>query len=438
MEALQTPPAPVQTPPPPAFLGRYRLLRKLGHGATSEVFLALDPFEKREVAVKVFKQSFLDDARNGRQNRKQLRNEAALAGKLNHPHIVQTYEAVIGDEVSYIAMEYVPGGTLEQHIRSDNLLPLDAVVERLYECCRALNYAQYHGVIHRDIKPANLLLDTEGHIKISDLGAAVRMDVEQTQSNVGSPNYMSPEQVRGESLSHLTDIYSLGVVMYRLLTGHSPYSPKNLAHLYQQIMHEMPPPPSSLRKDLPPQLERIVMRALQKKPEDRYTSWREFGDDLAALGHFEKSDLEVAENEKFSILRKMQFFEDFSDLELWEVLRIGEWQKQPEKTVLMRENEMSDAIYFIIDGSVSVTRGSRLLIALRGGDCCGEMAYIRGKQMPRSATVTANTEVSLMRLDPHQLAQLSDSCQAHFNQAFLYVLAERLRMSDERFARLVS
>jgi len=226
-------------------------------------------------------------------------------------------------------------------------------------------------------------------------------------------------------------------VMYRLLTGHSPYSPKNLAHLYQQIMHEVPPPPTTLRKDLPPQLERIVLRALQKDPADRFQSWRDFGNELAALGHFEKSDLEVNESEKFNLLRKMRFFEDFSDIELWEILRIGEWQKQPDKTVLMRENELNDAIYIIIDGSVSVTRGSRLLIALRNGDCCGEMAYIRGRQLPRSATVTANTEITVMKIDPHQLAQLSETCQSHFNQAFLYVLAERLRLSDDRFSKLI-
>jgi len=434
---METPTTVVTGAQPPPFLGQYRLLRRLGQGATSEVYLGYDPFEQREVAVKLFKQVFLDDPRHGRQNRKQLRNEAALAGKLNHPHIVRTFQAVINDENSYVVMEYVPGGTLEPFIHSDNLLPLDRLVEYLYQCCRALNYAQYHGVIHRDIKPANLLLAGMDGIKISDLGTAVRMDIEQTQSNAGSPNYMSPEQVRGESLTHQTDIYSLGVVMYRLLTGHSPYSPKNLAHLYQQIMHEVPPPPTTLRKDLPPQLERIVLRALQKDPADRFQSWRDFGNELAALGHFEKSDLEVNESEKFNLLRKMVFFEDFSDIELWEILRIGEWQKQPDKTVLMRENEMSDAIYIIIDGSVSVTRGSRLLIALRNGDCCGEMAYIRGRQLPRSATVTANTEITVMKIDPHQLAQLSETCQSHFNQAFLYVLAERLRLSDDRFSKLI-
>ncbi|PIV48280.1 MAG: serine/threonine protein kinase [Gallionellaceae bacterium CG02_land_8_20_14_3_00_60_115] len=435
---METPTTVVAGAQPPPFLGQYRLLRRLGQGATSEVYLGYDPFEQREVAVKLFKQAFLDDPHHGRQNRKQLRNEAALAGKLNHPHIVRTFEAVINDENSYVVMEYVSGGTLEPFIHSDNLLPLDRVVEYLYQCCRALNYAQYHGVIHRDIKPANLLLAGMDGIKISDLGTAVRMDIEQTQSNAGSPNYMSPEQVRGESLTHLTDIYSLGVVMYRLLTGHSPYSPKNLAHLYQQILHDVPLSPSALRRDLPPPLERIVLRALQKNPADRFASWLELGNELAALGHFEKSDLEVAENEKFNILRKMKFFGDFGDIELWGILRIGEWQKQPEKTVLMRENEMSDAIYIIIEGSVSVTRGSRLLIALRNGDCCGEMAYIRGRQLPRSATVTANTEITVVKIDPHQLAQLSETCQSHFNQAFLYVLAERLRLADDRFSKLIS
>ncbi len=419
--------------------GKYRLLRKLGAGATSVVYLGYDPFAEREVALKVIKQEFLDDPKNGNQNRIQLETEVSLAGKLSHPHIVTTYDAVISSEASYIVMEYVPGGTLEKHIHADNLLPLDRVVEYLFKCCRALNYAQFNGVIHRDIKPANLLLANPDQIKISDLGAAIHNDGDQSRgSNVGSPNYMSPEQVRGEAVSHQTDIYSLGVVMYRLLTGHSPYSPKNLAHLYQQILHDTPVAPTKLRNDLPPTLERIVMLALQKQCADRYPTWRDFGNELAALGHFEKSDLEVNETEKFTTLRTLNLFEHFTDIELWEILRVGEWQKQPAKTVLMREEEMSDAFYIIIDGSVSITRGGRLLNALSSGDCVGEMAYISNRPMPRSATVTANTEITLMKLHPHQLSQLSDHCQLHFNQAFLSILADRLRMADERFSQLIS
>ena len=424
--------------PPDAQLGRYRLIRKLGNGGTSVVYLGHDPVMDREVVIKLFKQSFINDPKNGKQNRRQLEIEAGLAGKLVHPNIVTTYEAVVSDDNSYIVMEYVPGGTLEKHIHSDNLLPLDRVVEYMFKCCRALNYAQFNGVIHRDIKPANLLLANPDEIKIADLGAAVRIDLEETQNSVGSPNYMSPEQVRGDEITHLTDIYSLGVVMYRLLTGHSPYTPKNLAHLYQQILHEKPIRPTKLRNDLPPQLERIVMIALQKKPADRFATWRDFGNELAALGHFEKSDLEINENEKFTALRKLKMLQDFSDLELWELLRVGEWQKQPAKTMLLREGELGDAFYILTDGGVTVSRSNRLLNTLSSGAIFGEMSYTSRKQMPRSASITATTEVTVMKITPGQLDQLSDRCQLHFNQVFLATLADRLRVSDERVAKMMS
>jgi serine/threonine protein kinase len=417
-------------------LGKYRLIRRLGKGATSMVFLAHDTVADREVALKLIKPEFLNDPRNSKQNRRQFQNEAALVGKLIHPNIVTTYEAVVSDEASYIVMEYVPGGTMEKYILPENLLPLDRVVQYMFNCCRALNYALFNGVIHRDIKPANLLLSNPEGIKITDLGAAIRLDLEHTHTTVGSPNYMSPEQVRGEPVSHQTDIYSLGVVMYRLLTGQSPYSAKDLAQLYQQILHEPPVPPTQIRGDLPPQLDRIVLRALHKDPAQRFASWRDFGNELAALGHFEQSDLEVNADEKFAALRRLPLLVDFTDLELWELLRIGEWQKQPARTVVLREDEMGEAFYILVDGGVSVTRRSRLLNTLSNGDCFGEMAYIKGRQMPRSATITANTDITLMKIQPDQLAQLSDRCQLHFNQAFMYTLADRLRIADDRVAKI--
>ena len=423
----------------PGAIGKYTLTKKLGQGATSTVFLGFDPFAKREVAIKILKQEILNDPRMGKLYQRQLDNEASLAGKLSHPHIVAIYDAMIGDDASHIVMEYVSGGTLEKYAEPGNLLPIDRVVEYMFKCCRALNYAQFNGVIHRDIKPANMLLTEDGDIKISDMGAALLLDIEQTQiSNIGSPGYMSPEQLRSEVLTHQTDIYSLGVVMYRLLTGYAPFKAENLPALCQLILHATPPTLRSLRPDIPPQLERVVLRAMHKDRGERYQNWKDFGSDLAALGRFEQKVLDVNQTEQFTTLREMSLFKDFTDIELWEILRVGEWQKQPPQTVLMREDEMGDVFYIIVEGSVSVTKNGRLLNLIRSDDCFGEMAYISGRAVARSATVTAGTEVIVLKISPAQLAKLSDHCQLHFNQAFLRVMADRLRMADDRFAKLAN
>lgn len=423
----------------PEHLGKYRLIRKLGQGATSSVYLAHDTFVERDVAIKVMKPEILDDPRMGKIYRRQLHAEASLAGRLSHPHIVAIYDAVIDAETCYIVMEYVRGGTLENHAEPGNLFEISRVVEIVFKCCRALNYAQFNGVIHRDIKPANILLTDDGEVKVSDLGAAIVLDLEQTQvDNIGSPGYMSPEQVRGEVLTHQTDIYSLGVVMYRLLTGRSPYTARNLAALSQQILNGDVLPLRSLRPELPASLEKIVLKAMQKNRADRYQDWKDFGADLAAAGTFERQDMQSSEAARFTALRRMALFNDFTDVELWEILRIGEWQQYPEKTVLMREGELGEDFYIITDGMATVTRSGRLLNTIRAGESFGEMAYVTGKSAQRSATITAATAATLMKISPRNLAHLSDHCQLHFNQAFLRIMADRLRVADDRFASLLS
>src|SRR5258708_2028952 len=169
---------------------------------------------------------------------------AALAGKPNHPHIVEILDAVVEPEHSYLVMEYVPGTTLEVHSDVTNLLPLNKVVEIIFKCIRALEYAFQHGVIHRDIKPGNILLSESGDTKVSDFGASFqqRHGQETTQlTGVGSPAYMSPEQIRMEDITHQTDIYSLGVVMYRMLTGRLPYEANTQARLSFAILTTLPP-----------------------------------------------------------------------------------------------------------------------------------------------------------------------------------------------------
>src|SRR5438046_1125971 len=253
-------------------LGKYPIVREIGSGATSRVYLARDPFADRDVAIKVFLFDEHIKPQTERMMHKAFLAEAALAGKLSHPHIVEILDAVVEPEHSYLVMEYVPGTTLEAHSDVTSLLPLSKVIEIIFKCIRALEYAFQHGVIHRDIKPGNILLSQSGDTKVSDFGASFqqRHGQETTQiTGVGSPAYMSPEQIRMEDITHQTDIYSLGVVMYRLLTGRLPYEATTQAGLSYAILNSVPARPATLRSDLPPLLDQIVMKAIEKDPSGR-------------------------------------------------------------------------------------------------------------------------------------------------------------------------
>ena len=173
------------------------------------------------MAIKIAHQNLFNDPVNGQRFKKMFMNEASLAGKLRHPHIVSVFDAGTEKDMHYIAMEHVSGTTLKPHCQADALLPIDSVLEIAFKCCNALDYAHRQGLIHRDIKPANLLLKGGTEVKISDFGTALLSDSELTQviDAVGTPSYMSPEQIAGAEVTHHTDIYSLGVVMYQLLTG---------------------------------------------------------------------------------------------------------------------------------------------------------------------------------------------------------------------------
>ncbi len=257
-------------------IGKYEITRELGAGATSIVYLATDTFSKQQVAIKLFDLKSLRDPDSAKIYRKLLMTEASLAGKLSHPHIVKILDAVMEGDVNYMVMEYVEGSTLEQYAEVDSLLPISTIAEITYKCCKALEYAQYQGVIHRDIKPANILLQGETNIRISDFGSAAIQNQQTTQvSGVGSPAYMSPEQVKELPLTHQTDIYSLGVVMYKLLTGKLPFDASNNFSMIYQILNIEPPPPSAFRPEIPQELDMIVRRAMEKDTARRYQTWDE-------------------------------------------------------------------------------------------------------------------------------------------------------------------
>ena len=209
-------------------VGKYEIHKQLGKGATGTVYEAVDTFSGQKVALKVIEPEVFRDPEFGTVYRAQLLNEASLAGKLKHPHIVAILDAVVQDDAGHIAMELVTGGDLSQNATPDKLLPVADVLQIGFKCCGALNYAFAEGIVHRDIKPANIMIQQGTDVKISDFGAALLKKTQAVHTEVmGSPYYMSPEQIEEKELTHHSDMYSLGVVLYELLTGAKPFTAPN-------------------------------------------------------------------------------------------------------------------------------------------------------------------------------------------------------------------
>ena len=421
-------------------IGKYEIIRELGRGATSTVYLATDPFNNQQVAIKLFDLGILRDPNRAKVYRKQLMIEASLAGKLTHPHIVKILDAVMEGEDNYIVMDFIEGSTLEKYAEVDNLLPISSIAEIAYKCCKALEYAQYQGVIHRDIKPANILLQGETDIKISDFGAAVVLGNQSTQvSGVGSPAYMSPEQVKELKPTHQTDIYSLGVVMYKLLTGKLPFDASNNYSMIYNIINIEPPPPSVFRPDIPTEMDEIVQRAMEKKTSKRYQTWEEFAIDLVDFSSQAlPAQSEILDTEKFDTLRSLAFFRNFSDVELWEVLHISKWRKIAEAEFILREGESGRSFFILAQGTVRVSKLGRLLSLLHRGDCFGEMAHLLESDFKRSTDVIAKNDVMLIEIDPDVLVHATTGCRFQFGDAFLRMLVKRLSVANTRISRLLA
>ena len=422
--------------PLPSKIGKYRVTRELGRGGTSRVYLGRDPFANRDVAIKLVSAADGVDTDLRRRFHKVFLNEASLVGKLMHPHIMAIYDADAADDYSYIVMEYVNGPTLEHFCNVANLLPVERVVEIAFKCSLALEFAHRHGIIHRDIKPANILIGAQGDIKISDFGVALHAGGEHTHlQGVGSPAYMSPEQVQDKELSHQTDIYSLGVVLYQLLTGKLPFIAANKASLLYQIMNIEPSPPSTHRTDIPQQLDKVVMRALSKNPKDRYQTWGEFSRELTqTYRHLELPPDSISDTEKFNAIKAPAFFRGFRDVEIWETVRIANFRRIPPDKLVIREGDVGENFYVIAAGRAQVTKATNALDTLDAGDCFGEILYFEDTKANRATTISSITPLTVIEIKALALQKASDACQKQFNQAFLRILIDRLTAANSRLS----
>ena len=271
--------------PPPARLGRYQILNAIGKGAMGVVYRARDPMINREVALKAiplaaeFEGAALADARA------KFFREAEMAGRLSHPHIVTIYDAGEHDGTAYIAMELLRGRHLVEHTHADRLLPAAITLDIVARLADALHYAHQRQVVHRDIKPANVMYDSSGaELKITDFGIARLTDSTRTRTGVvlGTPSFMSPEQLAGAKIDGRSDLFSLAVALYQLLTGKLPFDGESMAQLMFRIANENPADVRQARPDVSAALAAFLARALAKKPEQRFQTGEEFAAALRA------------------------------------------------------------------------------------------------------------------------------------------------------------
>jgi serine/threonine protein kinase len=419
-------------------IGKFEIIRELGRGAMGAVYHAHDPFSNREVAIKIAHREAFEDREHGARFRKMFFNEAKVSSQLKHANIVQVYDAGVEEDTSYIVMEYIAGDrSLHDHTRPNSLLPLEDVVRITFKCARALDYAHRHGVVHRDIKPKNILLTKEFDVKIGDFGIAliVRADATETQVHgyVGSPLYMSPEQIREEEITSQSDIFSLGVVLYEALTGKSPFVADSLPAIIHQITEKPHIPLDEARGNVPDTLCQIIDRTLQKNTADRYKSALDVAADLSRVyDHLKLFNEEVSGREKFNLVRDLAFFNDFSDAEVWEVINASNWLEFEPGDQIISEGDVDNSFYVIISGTVGVTRGSRQVHELGAGDCFGEMGVIAGKE--RTASIVAKTRVTALMIRASLIERSSLHCQLRFHKVFLTTLVERLSATTRRIS----
>ena len=413
-------------------IGKYRVIRELGKGATATVYLCDDPDADRQVAVKVI-QFGKDCAAMSRRLRKLFQNEGMVSRRLNHPNIVQVYDAVVEADYAYLAMEFVDGFSLEDHCRIDRLLPMHRVVGIIFKCAMALDAAFRQGIIHRDIKPANILIAANDEPKIADFGLALNLNKDLDRDStfimgVGSPAYMSPEQIKGYPLNQKTDLYSLGVLLFQLLTGRLPFRANNQATLVYKIINTDAPSVTALNPNLPEGLNAVVKKALEKDLYSRYRNGAEMAKDLSSV-RFQilEEDETVNDQSHFECLRRLPFFTEFENVELWEVLRVAVWREVAANVALIREGEHNRLFGIIIEGNVEVSQGGKSICRLGPGEPVGEVAFLHPSSDLRHGSVVTLEPTRFLEINASALLLASEELLERMRNSLLVRLIERFR-----------
>ena len=421
----------------PSRIGPYEIMGVLGRGQSATIYLGRELFPARDVAIKVYDPQLLASEERG-VFRSLFLKETLLAKKLTHPNITQVYDAAADDERAYIVMEYMEAGSLDRFCVPESLLAPQRVAALLEKVCDALSYAQVHGIIHRDLKPANVLMGADGEAKVADFGVAhTAFAFDPTRGlTVGSPAYMAPEQLERKPASAQTDIYSLGIMMYKMLTGALPFPPDTAAALTARILLGSLPKPGLSRAGLPPVFDHIFARATARDPAQRYRSWEEFASDLRVAAETDQNIDPV--EERLATLRALPFFREFSPEALREALPMARWFDVRAGATLIAEDEPGYSFFVLVRGQMRVTRRGTLLQIHGAGQCLAETAFLRRTAARRFSTVSAVTDCTVVEFDPDVLWLASDELTRNFHRAFLVTLADKLVNAEGALAELLA
>jgi len=414
----------------PSTIDRYQILKKLGQGSKGTVYLGRDPYIERQVAIKIYRIPEDKGPKVVKKYQKRFFVEAQSAGRLMHPNIVAIYDADLYENLCYITMEYVEGQTLERFCDPHTLLPVEKASEIAFSVCTGLEYAHQNGVIHRDIKPSNIILSSTGQPKITDFSIAFmkRGDSTLVQGLFGSPSYMSPEQVKEETITEQTDLFSLGSVLYELLTGKKAFEGNNDYAVMYKIVNEDPPPISEIKPELPKFFDEIFAKALAKDPSQRYKNSMDFAYDLRlAIRELKDTPKETHDSELIHYIHELPFFNNFSESQINEILSASNLIKVESDKTIIEEGEIDDSFYILISGEVVVRKGRNEVAVLEKGQCFGEMAYLTGEA--RTASIIAKNECILLKFSSTLLDKLSEPIQLRFFKNFTTTILKRLSKS---------
>ncbi|MBL8376335.1 MAG: protein kinase [Burkholderiales bacterium] len=441
--------------------GRYRAIREIGRGATSSVYLAEDDggvdstdafggsqwtddnsVRPKKVAVKVV--DFTDDkSKLSRRFRKLFATEAAVTAQFDHPNIARVFDWKVEEKQAYLVMELVEGRGLDQFVTMDKLLPMHRVVGIIFKVAMALDYAHRRGIVHRDIKPANVMLTKDDEVKLMDFGLALNIkknvNIDSTFINgLGSPSYMSPEQIKGYTLNHQTDLYSLGVMFYQMLAGRLPFRAPNTAALVYKIINTEAVPVTQLNPDLPELTNKVIARALEKDLYSRYRLGSDMAKDLSAV-RFQilEENVVLPDEAKWKNVRSLPLLGKLDDVDIWEILRLSAWRILPPATVIMKDGEPGRSFGFILEGEVEVEKGDRAMGKLTRGDMIGEVGFLESESSKRTASITTLTQVTYLEINPAAFAFATEELVEEIRRIAIDTMIGRMRAVN-RLARRVA